>query len=213
MNGVVAVTLLFVVLGKVFQFYPNVVDAICARIFGPANARAVRELRTSLAEYAALKEKNMGVSAQDEYTKWTLNNRKLDKLNKRIDSLKQEVRSANDGRASRFKHAKLVLLTVPFTLFKLWFGKHVVYTLRSPKYFPSLVRAVWDQGFLFYAMLPLQWLKGRSVAMGHVNVSLGVWCWALSSVLATVEFVVKTLWFTPAVPNPAKRNTSTSTSL
>lgn len=153
-------------------------------------------------ERKQIRDENKSLSAQDNYAKWTKNNRKLDKLDKEIDELAKQLKANNEKVKGGLKKLNLVLITVPFFMFKIWKGKHIVYNLPDHQMFPQLIAGVWSQGWLYIALLPLQIVKqmwfGSKTAVDietatfpHLGVSLGIWLWALERVSSTIEFLIK----------------------
>lgn len=159
-----------------------------------------------LKEKLKLQEEQRSISAQDHYAKWTKNNRRMDNLDKELDSLKKKLREDTEAMGKRLRQLKLVALTLPFFVLKIWKGKNVVYYLPAQGMFPKFIEGVWSNGWGHIAFTPLKYLKkgDSNVALENVEVgvSLGIWCWAVLKVINTIEFVVKTLFFDTEVLMP-----------
>lgn len=163
----------------------------------------------NLQEQKKLNDLNNSISAQDQYALWTKNRRQLDKLKAESEKLKEQIKQYNNNCNKFFKLSKLGLVTVPFFLFKIWKGKHVIYNLPSNDMWPILINGIWNQGFLYVVLTPLNYLRtGSFNKVNHVDigVSLGIWCWALNSVIAKIEFMINKLYLQPVVPKPAISN-------
>lgn len=174
------------------------------------------QLAAKLKEKNHLVEANNSISAQDNYAQWTKNNRKLDTLKKEIDQLKENLLEFNKTKLNQWNKLTKVLITLPFLGFKLWKGKQIVYELPSNRCFPSVINGVWHNGFLFVAMAPLNFLRFGSIHQlavtetFHFGVSLGIWCWALNTVISTIEFIVNQLFLQEKVQTPSTKATKSS---
>lgn len=173
------------------------------------------QLTIKLKEHTALVEANNSISAQDNYAQWTKNNRKLDKLKKEIDDLKEKLFHFNKSKIDTWNKLAKLMITVPFLLFKLWKGITIVYTLPSNQMFPSVINGVWHNGFLFVALAPLNWIRHGAIHPAAVTsegnyisfgISLGIWCWALNTVISTIEFIVNQLFIREKVTAPTIDN-------
>lgn len=204
-NWVVYVSLLFVALNKFLQYTASYHSSWGSRLALP-NVRAVgNKYRRLLAEHQELATLNKSISAQDDYARWTKNNRKLTQMDNELKRLKEQLASATAQNKQILGKLRLVSLTLPFLALKVWKGKHVVYYLPNSKVFPKVISSVWSQGWMYLALSPLRFLTGKSVIAAsatEVGVSLGIWIWALQRVIDTLEFVVKQLLLTSAVARP-----------
>lgn len=158
-----------------------------------ANSSKLKEL---VHERQTLQAQQKEISAQDQYAKWTKNNRNLEKLNKQIEGEKKALLSQVDRTKASLKKVKLVLITVPFTILKFYKGKMPIYEL--PKgIFPNYLQGLFQHGWVYLALGPL---KMKSVSDGtHVTVSLAIWLFAFLRVIGTVESIWKS--FTEPVPS------------
>lgn len=204
-NWVLYVSLLFVVLNKVLQYTTGYHEKWASQLALP-NVRSVgKRYQQKLVEHQELAKINRTISAQDDYARWTKNNRKLTQLEKQLKSLKEELSKANAQNKQLLGRLKLLSLTLPFLFLKLWKGKHVVYYLPKANVFPKVMSGVWSQGWFYIALWPLRLLKGQSASTASVTdvgVSLGIWLWALQRVIDTIEFLFKQLLLTPVVAEP-----------
>ncbi|GMM57778.1 GET complex subunit [Maudiozyma humilis] len=217
-NWVLCAAIVFVVAGKVLQYTSAHHEAWVGRLTQGATP-AYKAYAAKLHEQKTLQEENHSISAQDNYARWTKNNRKLDKLAGEVKELRAQVLSQQGQGRKLLKNSRLLLLTLPFLGLKLWKGKEIVYYLPSSRLFPHLLNGTWHQGWLFLAMYPLKLVLSRvnsvydvsfvteklTVFSGPaVGVSLGIWLWALTSVLASIEFVVNTLVLGEKLEDPVK---------
>ncbi|KAL3234808.1 Golgi to ER traffic protein 1 [Nakaseomyces bracarensis] len=198
-SWVIFVAVFYFILIKLVHLSQPFHDAWLESVFFKRHPVTVK-FHELIKERRKVREENKSLSAQDHYAKWTKNNRKLDKLDKEIDELAGQIKANNEKVKGSLKKLKLVLITVPFLLFKLWKGKHIVYNLPDHQMFPQLIAGVWSQGWLYIALLPLQLVKqtlsGSTVdietaTIPHLGVSLGIWLWALERVSSTIEFMIK----------------------
>ena len=93
MHWAAAVAIFFIVVTKFLQ-YTNKYHEKWISKFAPGNELSKKYL-AKVKERHELKEFNNSISAQDNYAKWTKNNRKLDSLDKEINNLKDEIQSEN----------------------------------------------------------------------------------------------------------------------
>lgn len=205
-NRVVYVSLLFVALNKLLQYTATYHDSWGSRLALPNVRAAGDKYRQVLAEHQRLTKLNRSVSAQDDYARWTKNNRKLTQMENELKRLKEQLGSATAQNKQILGRLRLVSLTLPFLALKLWKGKHVVYYLPKSNVFPKVISGVWSQGWLYLALAPMRLLTGKPVvtaSAAEVGVSLGIWLWALQRVIDTVELLVKQLLLTSPVMQPA----------
>ncbi|SMN22545.1 similar to Saccharomyces cerevisiae YGL020C GET1 Subunit of the GET complex [Maudiozyma saulgeensis] len=215
-NWVLATTLVFVIITKFLQYSVNYHESWVSK-FTQSNTSSYKDYMSKLHEQKILQEENHSISAQDNYAKWTKNNRKLDKLAIELKTLKTQIHEQASNSQKFLKTCKLIGLTLPFFALKMWKGKEIVYYLPSNKMFPHLFNGTWHQGWLFVAMYPLDFVLSKinnvydvtfiaskvPVYKGTaVGVSLGIWVWALTNVLASIEFVINQLFLAPVVPEP-----------
>lgn len=218
---VVIIALVFTVLSQLNSYLSDDLKNYVCNKFNPY----FPPLSAKLKEQTSLIETNNSISAQDNYAQWTKNNRKLDKLKQEISELKENLLQFNRNKISQWNKLTKIGITLPFILFKLWKGKQIVYVLPSNKIFPSMINGILNNGFLFLVLGPLNWLRH-----GHVHhnvlssdkmveenvlsfgVSLGIWCWALNTVISTVEFIINQLFLKQkeVVPPPSKETTTTA---
>lgn len=204
-DWVVYVSLLFVVVNKVLQYTAGYHEKWASKFALPNVRAAGRRYQRTLAQHQKLVAVNRSISAQDDYARWTKNNRKLTLLERELQGLKEELRRASVQNKQLLGRLRLLSLTLPFLALKLWKGKHVVYYLPRAEVFPKIVSGVWSQGWFYVALLPLRLLKKQSVGTASatdVGVSLGIWLWALQRVIDTVEFLIRQLLLAPVVVPP-----------
>ncbi|CCD24677.1 GET complex subunit GET1 NDAI_0D03630 [Naumovozyma dairenensis CBS 421] len=210
-NWVIATSLVFVTINKFLQYSTSYHASWMSKIIQHSvHKKSYDDYHKKLQERLELQEENTTISAQDNYAKWTKNNRKLEKLNEEIKALGIQLKSQQSSIEKQMKKFKLVTLTAPFIILKLWKGKFPVYYLPHSDMFPKIIGGVMSQGWLYLALLPLQILRGSSKVETQgeesmaiqVSVSLGIWLWALMTVISTVEFLINQLVFTKEVKKP-----------
>lgn len=215
LSWVLVVAVLYFILIKLVHLSEPYHDSWLESLFFK-NHPVTLKFHDLIKERKHIRDENKSMSAQDNYAKWTKNNRKLDKLDKEIDDLANQMKANNEKLKGGLKKLKLVLITVPFLLFKLWKGKHIVYNLPDHQMFPQLIAGVWSQGWLFLALLPLQIAKKmllssksaveiETATIPHLGISLGIWLWALERVSSNIEFLIKQ-FMTNNVQRPASEN-------
>ncbi|QHS73304.1 GET complex subunit GET1 [Saccharomyces paradoxus] len=219
MHWAAAVAVFFIVVTKFLQ-YTNKYHEKWISKFAPGNELSKKYL-AKIKERHELKEFNNSISAQDNYAKWTKNNRKLDSLDKEINNLKDGIQSENKAFQAHLHKLKLLTLTVPFFVFKIVYGKTPIYQLSSSTstLFPTFVSGVWSQGWLYVILHPLRTISQKWHIMegkfgvskfdgvALQSVSLGIWVWALMNVLNGIEFIVNQLFLTPNMEPPASTET------
>lgn len=181
----------FVVVDKLWPFVESLLQS-----FLQGNSKKLKEL---VRERQQLQSQQKEISAQDQYAKWTKNNRKLENLNKEIDMEKKAMLAQFEKGKSSLKKVKLGLITIPFTLLKFYKGKMPIYQL--PKgIFPNFLQGMFEHGWMYAALGPLNMKQVSNGAT--VSVSLGIWLFALLKVVATVEEIWSSL--TQPVPEITK---------
>ena len=207
MSWVICVSILFILLNKFLQYTTTYHEKWVAA-FSP-----MPQIRIASQKYAAivkerkhLHDENQSISAQDNYARWTKNNRKLSKLDSDLESLRQNLKQITDAQNGLLKKLKLVGITIPFLILKLWKGKHIVYDLPSKDTYPVIISGVWSQGWLYLGLLPLNILRGidSSKKIANFGVSLGIWLWALQKTIDTIEFLLQQFLFQKEVDEPVK---------
>lgn len=213
---VVVIALVFTVLSQLNSYLSDDLKNHICNKFNPY----FPQLSTKLKEQANLIETNNSISAQDNYAQWTKNNRKLDKLKKEINELRESLLQFNKNKISQWNKLTKIGITFPFILFKLWKGKQIVYILPSNNIFPSMINGILNNGFLFIVLGPLNWLRNGHMHSNVLSsdeiveesilsfgVSLGIWCWALNTVISATEFIVNQLLLTQkaVAPSPSKQ--------
>lgn len=215
-NWVLILTVLFISVTKFLQYSAGLHDSWISR-FTLGKTKTYKDYMVKLQEQKAIQEENHTISAQDNYAQWTKNNRKLDKLATELKELKGQIHEQIAQSKKALKSVKLMGLTLPFLALKLWKGKEIVYYLPSDKFFPHVFNGIWHQGWLFVAMYPLDFVLRKvnnyydvsfiaskfTVFSGSlVGVSLGIWIWALTSVLGNVDFIINQLIINEPVQKP-----------
>lgn len=205
--SIVIIAVIFTTLSQLNSYMPEEWKNRVCNKFNPY----FPQLTTKLKEQTVLVETNNSISAQDNYAQWTKNNRKLDQLKKEIGELKENLIQFNKSKISLWNKLNKLVITIPFLLFKLWKGKSIVYRLPSNQVFPSVINGVWHNGFLFVALAPLNWIRHGTIHPQTLStennfisfgVSLGIWCWALNTVISTIEFIVNQLFIRDKVIEP-----------
>lgn len=217
-NSALLVALLFITIQKFLQYSESYHDRWLTTV-SLYNTSTFKTYREKLHEQKELTDINNSISAQDNYAKWTKNNRKLEKLSSELKELKEKMAVESRQLKKATGTIKLLTLKLPFLVLKLWKGKEIVYYLPSDKLFPFFINGVLHQGWLFLAMRPLQILleltsnfidlsfvesKIKIFSGTHVGVSLAIWIFALGIVLDSIEFIVKTLVLQKPVAKPVK---------
>lgn len=191
MDSWLYVILAFLVLDRVWPLVETLLQG-----FVQANSSRLKDLMRQRGDLILAQKE---ISAQDEYAKWTKNNRALDKINKQIEEEKKALLAQVDGTKATLKKFKLAAITVPFTFLKFYKGKMPIYEL--PKgIFPNYLQGLMQHGWIYVPLGPLNLKKVSEGAT--VTVSLGIWLFALLKVVSTLN----QMWnaFTsPAVPAPA----------
>lgn len=215
MHWAAAVAILFVVVTKFLQYTAKYHDKWISQM-APGTELSKKYL-VKMKERHELKEFNNSISAQDNYAKWTKNNRKLDSLDKEINDLKNDIQSQNKAFQGHLHKLRLLTITVPFFVFKIVYGKVPVYKLSSSTsaLFPTFVTGVWSQGWLYVILHPLRTISqkwhimesrfgtAKFDAMALQGVSLGIWVWALMNVISGLEFIINQLFLAPKMEPPA----------
>lgn len=204
-NWVIYISLLFVFINKLLQ-YTSTYHERWATKFALPNVRIAGDrYRQKLSEHKKLAGINRSISAQDDYARWTKNNRKLTQLENELKKLKEDLANASAKNKQILGRLRLLSLTIPFILLKLWKGKHIVYYLPKSNVFPRIISGVWSEGWFYLGMAPLRMFKSQPIgtaSVSEVGVSLGIWLWALQRVFDTIELLVKQLLLTSVVPEP-----------
>lgn len=204
-NWVIYLSLFFVFVGKLLEYTSRYHERWVSHLAFPNVRVAGEKYGQKLAAYQELHAANRLVSAQDDYARWTKNNRRLTQLEKELNSLKQQFSDASGKNKHILGRLRLLTLTLPFLALKLWKGKHIVYNLPRPDVFPKFLSGLWSQGWLYLGLAPLRMLKGSSISASNlteVGVSLGIWIWALQRVIETIEFLVRQILLSPTIVKP-----------
>ncbi|GAV55784.1 hypothetical protein ZYGR_0AY01770 [Zygosaccharomyces rouxii] len=201
----------FIFLSKILEYTSSYHDRWLANLTLTPEARKLSsQYRGFLIERQRLREENHSISAQDNYARWTKNNRKLGELDKKLNTLRDKLQETNASSKKIFGNLKLIGLTVPFWILKIWQRNHVVYHFPKQDLFPKLVTGVWARGWLYVALGPLQYLRNGSLSIQDyvpLGVSLGIWIWALQTTINTIEFLVKQLVLQKPVNPPLLQKT------
>lgn len=196
----------FIFVGKILEYTSSYHDRWSAKFTVTPEARKLRtEYSRLLLERQGLREENGSISAQDNYARWTKNNRKLGEMEKKLDAIRGKLQESNASSKKFFGSVKLIGLTIPFWILKIWQRNYLVYHLPKQDLFPKLLSGVWARGWLYLALGPLQYLRNGALSIqDHVSlgVSLGIWIWALQTTISTIEFLVRQLILTKAVNAP-----------
>ncbi|SJM87746.1 probable Golgi to ER traffic protein 1 [Zygosaccharomyces bailii] len=210
-SWVVYLCLFFIFLTKLLEYTSSYHDRWLSQLsITPQTRRVSQKYHETFQQRVNLQEENRSLSAQDNYARWTKNNRKLSELDKQLAKLREELQMSTASSRKFFSNAKLLGLTVPFWIVKIWKRGHIVYSLPRADLFPKIVNGVWARGWLYLVLAPLNFLrKGSFVTADYVNVgvSLGIWIWALQKTVNTVEFLVQQLLLNDVVPPPKEKST------
>ena len=135
------------------------------------------------------------ISAQDEYARWTKLNRQISQLDAKIKQTQEQLEETRKVGEKHLGTLRLVFFTAPALVLRFWKGKLPVYMLPSGM-FPRAVEAVLSQGWAAAALAPVRYVWAPSVVQPlqlETPVCLAIWLWALTRVLDTIEFVVRSL--------------------
>lgn len=205
-NWVVYACVFFVLLSKLLEYTSSYHDKWIAQLsLSPQTRNVSQKYHETLQQRVRLQEENHSISAQDNYARWTKNNRKLSQLDKQLAGLREQLQATNASSKKFLSNVRLIGLTIPFWIVKIWQRSHIVYRLPRADMFPRLVTGVWARGWLFIALAPLNFVrKGsfQSLDFADTGVSLGIWIWALQKTVNTVEFLVKQLILQEKVAPP-----------
>ncbi|CDO96115.1 unnamed protein product [Kluyveromyces dobzhanskii CBS 2104] len=191
MNSWLSLILAFLVLEKVWPLIESMIQRLTQ-----ASSSKMKEL---MHQKRAIQEQQKQISAQDEYVKWTKNNRTLEKINKQIEDEKKQLVAKVDRTKASLKKVKLALITVPFTILKIYKRQLPIYEL--PKgIFPNYLQGLFQHGWLYLALGPLNIKKVSDGA--HVTVSLAIWLFAVTKVVSTLEGIWQSLT-APSIAAPA----------
>lgn len=113
-----------------------------------------------------------GVSAQDEYAKWTKLNRRADKLNKEVENLTQEVMTSKEQTTKAVGFALALITTLPVWFFRIWFRKAIFF------YFPV-------------GVLPrsLEWILALPFTVTG-GISLTLWMMSVNKLMSALAFLL-----------------------
>lgn len=186
--------------GLISKFFPN---------------NAINEYAKLAKQRQELHTVNSKLSAQDDYAKWTKNNRNLSKLDKQLNDMSVKIKSLDANRSHILKRVKLVALTLPLIAIKLLHGKKIVYSMDDTTVFPQLVGGIWEKGFMSAALLPLHlWQNNFTLERKEGTViCLGIYLWALSNFLSNLEFIFETVVTKPITKPEAPISTTIETDL
>ena len=149
-NSALLVALLFITIQKFLQYSESYHDRWLTTV-SLYNTSTFKTYREKLHEQKELTDINNSISAQDNYAKWTKNNRKLEKLSSELKELKEKMTVESRQLKKATGTIKLLTLKLPFLVLKLWKGKEIVYYLPSDKLFPFFINGVLHQGWLFFS--------------------------------------------------------------
>ncbi|CCF58915.1 hypothetical protein KAFR_0F03190 [Kazachstania africana CBS 2517] len=202
-NSVVIIALFLVAVTKFIDYTAKYHSNWLMALSLKTNSKDTREYNSKLRKQRQLIEENHSISAQDNYAKWTKNNRQLDKLKIELSELDSKIKLNSKNLHAIFHKLKLITLTLPFFVFKIWKGKEIVYYLPTNDTFPYLISGVWNNGWLHLVLTPLNYILGRQTSMStKVGVSFGIWIWALTNVISNIESLIKFLLFTEKIEAP-----------
>lgn len=215
---IVYLCIFFIFFGKILEYTSSYHDRWFANLTLTPEARKLDgQYRSFLLERQRLREENNSISAQDNYARWTKNNRKLGELDKKLNTVRNQLQENNASSKKIFGKIRLIGLTIPFWILKIWQRNHVVYHFPKQNLFPKLITGVWARGWLYLALGPLQYLRNGALNIHDyvpLGVSLGIWIWALQTTINTLEFLVKQLILTKSVnPPPQKTKPGTESEL
>ncbi|CEP60491.1 GET complex subunit GET1 LALA0_S01e12112g [Lachancea lanzarotensis] len=191
-DSIVLISLVLVVTLRVLQWVSHYKDSVVDAIWSKPGALRLRELSKKL---HSLQTQQRSISAQDEYAKWTKLNRQIAQLDKQVKAAQEELKQMRQAGEKSLSRVRLLTLTAPLLLLRFWKGKTVVYSVPQGM-FPRLIETILSQGWAALAMAPVRyiWAPGPLKPLQlETPVCLGIWIWALTRVLNTVEFVVRSL--------------------
>ncbi|SCU92746.1 LAME_0F01310g1_1 [Lachancea meyersii CBS 8951] len=191
-DSIVLVSLVLVVVLRVIQWVSHYKDYVIDSIWSKPGALKLRELSRKL---HGLKTEQRSISAQDEYARWTKLNRQILQLETQVKDAQQQLKQMRQTGEKSLSRLRLVMLTAPLLLLRFWKGKTVVFSVPQGM-FPRFVETVLSQGWAAMALAPVRyvWAPGAFKPLQiETPVCLGIWIWALTRVLDTVEFVARSL--------------------
>ncbi|SCV00583.1 LANO_0F07602g1_1 [Lachancea nothofagi CBS 11611] len=191
-SSVIWVSIALVVALRVLQWGSHYRDNVIDAIWCKPGALKLGELSRKRQD---LQRQQRSTSAQDEYAKWTKLNRQISQLDTQLTEAQAQLKQTRQVGEKALSRLRLILLTAPLLLLRFWKGKVAVYTLPQGM-FPRMIETILSQGWAALAMAPMRyvWAPGALKPLQlETPVCLGIWIWALTKVLDTAEFVVRSL--------------------
>ncbi|XBW36834.1 hypothetical protein QEN19_002413 [Hanseniaspora menglaensis] len=148
------------------------------------------------AEYKTIKLEQDGISAQDQYGKWTKLNRKLDEIEKKKKTLKTELDAINKQNKENVQKYEKFLIKFPFMGLKMWYGKTLLLEFESIKSISKVLPYTLEQMCTVgITGLPLIFIKQAiafirndsskiAAAKPSTGVSFGILFYCLESVIS-----------------------------
>lgn len=145
-----------------------------------------KQLHASKVELRKIYQERLGISAQDQYAKWTKLNRKHDKLKAEIDMQEKVMVARQQALVSKMKW-----LVTAFTFAPIWYFR-ILHRKEPLVYFPK--------GLLPWVLS--YWLSFPSIETGAIGIA--GWVFILNKVIGAVEFIVTTLYLSEPFPSEEK---------
>lgn len=147
-------------------------------------------------EYKKIKAEQDGISAQDQYGKWTKLNRKLDALEKQQKTLKTQADEVNKANKANVQKYEKFLISFPFMGLKMWYGKTLLVEFESfktiSKVLPYTLEQMCTVGVtglpLIFIKKGISFIKNDSskaaAARPSTGISIGILFYCLESVIS-----------------------------
>lgn len=149
-------------------------------------------------DYKKIKLEQDGISAQDQYGKWTKLNRKLDEIEKQTKKLKTQLDEINKTNKANVAKYEKFLIKFPFMGLKMWYGKTLLLEFESIKVISNVLPYTLEQMCTVgITGLPLIFIKkgisfirndgGKGISAStkpSTGVSIGILFYCLESVIS-----------------------------
>ncbi|KAL6937461.1 hypothetical protein ACO0RG_003970 [Hanseniaspora osmophila] len=200
-------TIFFILLTRVSNVY-SIPENVVLYLLAPAEYKVeLKNYQKILNEKTELKAEQSSISAQDQYAKWTKNNRRLEKMDKELSAKKTLIQSFKTVADQRTKYLKIALVTAPFFIVKFYYGKKLVYLFEEDHLSPMLPKPLQVVCTLGFVGVPMAIVKKvlseilgkktastESAVLATSGVSLGIWIWALEKIISEIIFVYKNIF-------------------
>ncbi|KAL6928681.1 hypothetical protein ACO0SA_002010 [Hanseniaspora valbyensis] len=134
-------------------------------------------------DYKKIKLEQDGISAQDQYGKWTKLNRKLDEIEKQTKKLKTQLDEINKANKANVAKYEKFLIKFPFMGLKMWYGKTLLLEFESIKVISNVLPYTLEQ--MCISFIRNDGGKGISASTKpSTGVSIGILFYCLESVIS-----------------------------